>query len=108
MFFLIFLTRQYTVCEWRGPFFYYYEHSVCVRKKDHVMCGFLFYFLELKKLFFYVRILREVLFQTMMRILNILASLQSCTARQSDIPRTCLYATVVTLHAEEFAGDLTR
>ena len=56
--------------------FFFYEHTVGVRKKDVIL---LYFFRIGKQTIFYVRILRvevlsilrEVLFQTMMRILNI-------------------------------------
>ena len=80
--------------------FFFYEHTVCVRKKDVI---FLFFF-RIGKTIFYVRILREVLsiwrevlFQTMMRILNI--------ARQIAMFQRYV---LTTLLAEEFADDLTR
>ena len=84
--------------------FFFYEHTVGVRKKDVI----LLYFFRIRKTIFYVRILREVLsiwrevlFQTMMRILSTACIL----ARQIAMFQRYV---LTTLLAEEFADDLTR
>ena len=85
--------------------FFFYEHTVCARKKMY----FSFFLRIGKQTIFYVRILRvevlsilrEVLFQMMMRILSTACIL----ARQIAMFQRYV---LTTLLAEEFADDLTR